>query len=259
MPIFSSQFFGVFFLLLGSTRRERVQRRSTISSHDATTGCCQASPVSGLSGRAGCSDLACRISTQLPGTQVISAPLQIPNCSVTTLALDSIHTPVSEPLSSLISIAFLQNADIFKLVGFLFSRLQQEVPACKASELDFLKADSERISRFQSLVRIPTISKAPRDYDREQLLRLHQQIRQSQFPVSATKKLTFNIKSLTLHSLAWCPSVFLFNGPCPPLDYPLVFSAPTIDVEIVANYSILLTWRGEEKRSLARFGKLAAG
>ncbi len=37
--------------------------------------------------------------------------------------------------------------------------------------------------------------------------------------------------------------LFLF---CPhfPLGYPLVFSSPVIQAEVVANYSLLFTWRG---------------
>lgn len=58
--------------------------------------------------------------------------------------------------------------------------MQLKPKACGPSELDFLPADAGRLARFQSLLRVPTISWDVHNYDREQLLRLHEIIRQSE-------------------------------------------------------------------------------
>ena len=85
--------------------------------------------------------------------------------------------------------------DVFKIVAFaafsLVSLLmliitartlsvttrEIEAEECKPIDTDFIKADSQLLSRFQEAIRIPTISRNPGDYNIKELLDIQRHIK----------------------------------------------------------------------------------
>ena len=84
-----------------------------------------------------------------------------------------------------------------------------EFEECKPLDTDFIKGDKQLIERFQKVIRIPTISRNPGDYNTEELLQIYKHIRQS---------------------------------------YPTLHSSPLVQHEVIANYSFLYYLQGSDPK-----------